>query len=235
MSARRLGEFKVDITRARDMVGLGQAIGAMTNGLVNSQDLYRAALVQGVAAWDRYVHGVVLDRAVEIMLGRMRTGKASKVGLPLDAIAVLMKATGQADRELAARSSLAERLSKETYQRPDEVAAGLAMVGVNAIWSTAFPDAEHAKVRLGVVVARRNRIVHHCDSNPVIPAAVVPLTAIDALDALQVVTDTVTAINPFCDLTDAGRTQRPRSDPTTTPGQGKAKPSGPRDDETPPR
>lgn len=198
MPTRRLGDFKSDITRARDMVGLGQAIGTMTNGLVNSQDLYRAALVQGVAAWDRYVHGVVLDRAVEIMLGRMQAGKSSKVGLPLGAVAVLMNVTGQADRELAARSYFAERLSKETYQRPEDVAAGLAMVGVNAIWSTAFPDAEQAKVRLGVVVDRRNRIVHHCDCDPVVPGAVVPLTPSDALDALQVVNETVVAIDPLC-------------------------------------
>jgi hypothetical protein len=54
------------------------------------------------------------------------------------------------------------------------VAAGLAMVGVNAVWSTAFPDAEHAKIRLGVVVERRNRIVHHCDYDPAVPGSVVP-------------------------------------------------------------
>lgn len=198
MPTWRLGEFKGDITRARDIVGLGQAIGTMTNGLVNSQDLYRAALVQGVAAWDRYVHGVVLDRAVEIMLGRMQAGKSSKVGLPLGAVAVLMNVTGQADRELAARSFFAERLSKETYQRPDDVAAALAMVGVNTIWSTAFSDAEQAKVRLGVVVERRNRIVHHCDCDPAAPGAVVPITAGDALDALQIVSETVTSIDPLC-------------------------------------
>lgn len=198
MRTRRLGDFKGDIARARDMVGLGQAIGTMTNGLVDAQDLYRAALVQGVAAWDRYVHGVVLDRAVEIMLGRMQAGKSSKVGLPLGAVASLMNINGQADRELTAKSFFAERLSRETYQRPDDVAAGFAMVGVNAIWSTAFPDAERAKIRLGVVVDRRNRIVHHCDSDPVIPGAVVPLTASDAIDALHVVSETVTAIDPLC-------------------------------------
>jgi hypothetical protein len=198
MPTRRLGEFKGDITRARDLVGLGQSIGTMTNGLVDSQDLYRAALVQGVAGWDRYVHGVVLDRAVEIMLGRMQAGKSSKVGLPLSAVAALMNATGQADRELAARSFFAERLSKETYQRPDDVAAGLAMVGVNAIWSTAFPEAEQAKVRLGVVVERRNKIVHHCDYDPATPGVVVPFPASDVLDALHVVSETVTAIDPFC-------------------------------------
>jgi len=134
MPTPRLGDFERDIARARDLVGLGQAIGNMTNGLVDATDLYRAALVQGVAAWDRYIHGVVLDRAVEIMLGRLAVGAPSKVGLPLGAVAMLMNEPDAATRELAARSYFAERLAKETYQRPDDVAAALAMVGVKAIW-----------------------------------------------------------------------------------------------------
>jgi hypothetical protein len=198
MPTPRLGEFSCDIARARDLVGLGQAIGNMTNGLVDATDLYRAALVQGVAAWDRYMHGVVLDRAVQIMLGSLAAGAPSKVGLPLDAIAVLMNAPNPAARELAARSYFAERIAKETYQRPDDVAAALAMVGVKAIWSTAFPDAGQAKIALGVVIDRRNRIVHQCDYDPVLSNAVVLLSATDALDALRVVNDTVHAIDQHC-------------------------------------
>src|SRR5260370_5062293 len=103
MPTVRFSGFQGDIARARDLVGLGQAIGNMTQGLVDATDLYRAALVQGVAAWDRYMHGVVLDRAVEIMLGRLTAGAPSKVGLPLGAVATLMNAPNPATRELAAR------------------------------------------------------------------------------------------------------------------------------------
>ncbi|SRR6266851_5348295 len=198
MPTLRLGDFEGDIARARDLVGLGQAIGNMTNGIVDATDLYRAALVQGVAAWDRYMHGVVLDRAVEIMLGRLAAGAQSKIGLPIGAVAVLMNAPNAATRELSARSYFAERLARETYQRPDDVSAALAMVGVRAIWSTAFPNAEQAKIALGVIVDRRNKIVHQCDYDPAVPNAVVPLSAPDALDALRVVGETVQAIDPFC-------------------------------------
>jgi hypothetical protein len=198
MSTPRLGEFSGDIARARDLVGLGQAIGNMTNGLVNATDLYRAALVQGVAAWDRYVHGVVLDRAVEIMLGRRAVGASSKVGVPLVDVAMLMNAPDAAGRELTARSIFAERLARETYQRPNDVAAALAMVGIKAIWSTAFPNAQQAKIALGVVIDRRNKIVHQCDYDPAVPGVAIPLTAPDALDALRVMNETVRAIDPLC-------------------------------------
>ncbi|MBV9764112.1 MAG: hypothetical protein JOZ48_04630 [Acidobacteriaceae bacterium] len=198
MSTSRLGDFSCDITRARDLVGLGQAIGEMTNGLVDATDLYRAALVQAVAAWDRYVHGVVLDRAVEIMLGRLTAGASSKIGLPLIDVATLMNEHDDAARELTAKSIFAERLSKETYQRPDDVAAALAMVGIKSIWSAAFPDAQQAKIAIGVIIDRRNKIVHQCDYDPVTPGAVVPLTAQDVLDALSVVSGTVQTIDPMC-------------------------------------
>jgi hypothetical protein len=198
MPTPRLGYFQGDIARARDLVGLGQAIGTMTNGLVDATDLYRAGLVQGVAAWDRYIHGVTLDRGVEIMLGRLTAGAASKVGLPLGAVATLMNAADAATRELAARSYFAERLAKETFQRPDDVAAALAMVGVRAIWSAAFQDAQQAKIAVGVVIDRRNNIVHQCDYDPTLPNGVVSLSATDALDALRVISETVQAIDPLC-------------------------------------
>lgn len=198
MPTRRLSDFVGDIARARDLVGLGQAIGNLTNGRVDAADLYRASLVQGVAAWDRYIHGVILDRAVEIMLGRMPCGTQSKIGLPLAAVADLISAPDLVTRELTARSYFAERLSRETYQRPDDVATGLAMVGIRAIWRAAFPNAEQAKIALGVIVDRRNRIVHQCDCDPTAPNSVVPLTATDALDALQAVRGTAEAIDPLC-------------------------------------
>lgn len=198
MSPSRLDDFSGDIARARDLVGLGQSIGAMTNGVVDSTDLYRAALVQGVAAWDRYIHGVVLDRAVSITLGRLPAGSASRVGIPLDAVATLISATDDATRELAAKSFFAERLATETYQRPDDVAKALAMVGIRAIWSTAFTEAQQAKIALGVIVERRNKIVHQCDYDPLSPGSVSPLDSGDAISALQVINDTVHAIAPYC-------------------------------------
>jgi hypothetical protein len=69
MSTSRYLLFLTELNRAKDLVGLGQSLGAMTHGRVDSSDLFRAALVQAVSALDSYVHGVVLDKAVDIMLG----------------------------------------------------------------------------------------------------------------------------------------------------------------------
>src|ERR1039458_4818259 len=137
MATARAAQFQHDATRARDLIGLGQAIGSMTYGRVDGSDLFRSALVQAVAALDAYVHGITLDRAVDILLGRSPGGapRGSKVGLNFNAVQVLLATATPADTELAARTYIAQRLSMETFQRPDDIANALAMVGVGKIRS----------------------------------------------------------------------------------------------------
>jgi len=171
----------------------------MTAGRVDASDLYRAALVQAVAALDAYVHGIVLDRAVDMLLGRTRHAvKNTKVGLHFTAISDLLTASSPAEQELAARRHVAQRLALETYQRPDDIAAALALVNIPRIWSTAFPDARAATVALGTVVNRRNGIVHACDVDPLTPGTVTAMDDIDALAALATVELTVSKIDPYC-------------------------------------
>lgn len=200
MATIRLGQFQANAARARDLVGLGQSIGGLTHGRVDSTDLFRAALAQGVAAIDAYVHGVVLDRGVDMLMGRLQTsGATTKIGLDFNAVQALLTATGPAQVELTARMHIAQRLALETFQRPDDIAKGLAMVGVGKVWSTAFPaDPGGAKTALGVVVARRNRIVHSCDVDPLNPGAGTPLSDADALQAISTVENVVTQIDPLC-------------------------------------
>lgn len=198
MPTARLAQFSADIRRAKDLVGLGQSIGAMTQGVVDASDLFRAGLVQSVAALDHYVHGVVLDRGVEILLGTKPPGAPTKVGIPFHAVGAILTAVSPSDAELAARTHLAQRISLETYQRPDDIGSALAAVGVARVWSTAFPNAGHAKTALSLVVQRRNRIVHQCDSDPLTPGSVTALSAQDALDSITVVEGTVTALDMHC-------------------------------------
>ncbi|MET8596958.1 hypothetical protein [Streptomyces althioticus] len=170
----------------------------MTNGLVVGEDHYRSALVHAVAAIDSYVHGVVLDRAVDILMGRLVAVASSKVGLSFAAVGKIMAATSGGDVavELAARTYVAERLGLETYQRPDDIASALAMVGVQKIWSTAFAgDAYTQKTALGVIVSRRNRIVHQCDLDPLPGGTTTPIASNDALDAIATIERIVSAID----------------------------------------
>jgi hypothetical protein len=182
------------------MIGLGQSLGKITHGVVDESDMYRAGLVQAVAALDHYVHGVVLDRAVDILMGRTSpAGKTSRIGLHFDAVQELLNAGTLVDRESIARTHVAARLSVETFQRADSIAAALAMVGIKSVWKTAFPgDPSSAMTALNLIVDRRNRIVHQGDSDPLSPGSVTPLLHADSSDAIDTIERTALAIDPLC-------------------------------------
>lgn len=200
MATRRLGQFSQDITRARDLVALGQGVAGITFGRVDNSDLYRFALAQAVGAMDSYVHGVVLDRAVDLLMGRLEIQPAeSKIGLHFGAIQSVITATSPAAQELAARSHIAQRLSRETFQRPDSIGAAFAMVGVPSVWKAAFPtEAKKRMEAVGLVVARRNRIVHECDNDLISPGSVTKLSMEDAQSAISTIEQTFIQIDQLC-------------------------------------
>lgn len=197
MGTWRYDHFEIHLNRARDLIALGQSIGALTTGRVDASDIYRASLVQGVAALDHYVHGVVLDRSVDILLSRMPApAAASKIGLPVSAVQEILEATSEATREQLARTHLVAKIGRETYQRSSAIGDGLASVGVSQVWANGFtgPPRPHL-LALDLVVARRNRISHECDADPSAPETVVPLPAADAIDSLDVVEKCAAAID----------------------------------------
>ncbi|MFZ4841116.1 HEPN domain-containing protein [Mycetocola saprophilus] len=201
MSSRiRLIQFEFDISRARELVGLGHSYTLMTKGAIDASDIYRASLVQTIAALDHYVHGVILDLAVDVLLGRREpSGKGTRIGIPFDAVQQIVSAKDVAAKEQLARTHVAQRLSIETFQKSSSISTGLGLVGVNRLWSTAFPPGSSSLVKhLDLIVERRNKIVHQGDSDPLRFGEPTPIELSDALDAVTVVEKIVRRIDPIC-------------------------------------
>jgi hypothetical protein len=101
---------------------------------------------------------------------------------------------------------LRTRLSRATYQHPDDIADGIRMVSACALWNevalrvgatptTMIAMSADLRKRLAVIVDRRNKIVHEGDLQPTVPRT--PWT-IDRADLSQVTTfinDVVGAID----------------------------------------
>lgn len=192
----RIAQFEINISRARELVGLGDAVSGLSAGRLDATDLYRSALVQGVATLDTYVHGVVLDRIVDILLGRIPAGSATKVGFHFGIVSDLLSASTSVERELRARSHVADRLALETFQRPDSISQAFAMAGIVRVWATAFgASAEGRKLRLSLIVRRRNNIVHSCDADPLNPGSFNAFDKADADSAIDDVSAIVRQLN----------------------------------------
>lgn len=152
--------------------------------------------MQAVAALDAYVHDVVLDMAVDILMGTRPPGSSTKLGLNLGAMTQLLSAPTSLELQMRSKVLVNERLSAETFQKPDDIAKAFAMVGAGAIWSTAFGQgAEAAKTALSVVVRRRNQIVHRCDMDPTGVTPYLALSDADALSAIDTVESTVVSLD----------------------------------------
>lgn len=131
MSTPRLPHALSDLNRCRDLVAMGEAFRSLVVGRVSVDDLYRAALVQSVSALDHYVHGVVIDRAVAMICGRLKeTGSSSvRVGLSIEAVREIACAGSDYEREVVARKHAAAALVRETLQRPEAIQNALGFVG----------------------------------------------------------------------------------------------------------
>jgi hypothetical protein len=199
MPAVRYSQFTSNIVRCRELVGLGKAIYGITVGSVDATDMYRAALVQSVAALDSYVHDVVLDYGVDIIRGVRPPGSSrSRVGLHISAVYELTSAPNPTELELRARAAINDRLSLETFQKPDDIANAFAMVGVGMLWAGAFGAAAGTtKTALSLVVRRRNGIVHRCDVDTSGMGTLYPLSDVDALDAIATVESVVAALDSY--------------------------------------
>ncbi|WP_433371747.1 hypothetical protein [Streptosporangium sp. CA-115845] len=170
----------------------------MTSDGIDSSDMYRSALVNAVAAVDAYVHGVIIDFGVDIILGRRPAGSKGKLGLPVGAIADILTATSAIEQELRARTHVTERLSHETFQKPDDIGNAFALVGLPKLWAAIFgQQAGVEKLALGLIVARRNVIVHSCDVDPALPTTVNGIIDQDAIDALATVERIILEIDRY--------------------------------------
>ncbi|MCA1168895.1 hypothetical protein LBW78_00505 [Rothia kristinae] len=185
----RLGIAKKDFERARQSIELNRLVKSQIGKLVDSSDLIRFSYVQTVAAMDQYIHGIVYDRAVNIVLGRYNSqtrGARTNIGLTFHDIQMINSAGSETERINLSRSIVADRLHKETFQSVGGIENVLRIFGIIGIWPTVFPSyTEDNKKRLNEIVHRRNLIAHQCDRDPLDPDQVLPIDISTAEDSIN--------------------------------------------------
>lgn len=135
-------------------------------------DLRRAALAQGVAALDTYLHWAIRKVAfaepLPNKLSELPVGFGNLVTMASSSVAARQRK--HPDRpQTRARNVLNDKLLKMTFQTPQQVEIALQMLGVAKCWkqlADAFiPPATASDVRheLNRISQRRNKIVHEGD------------------------------------------------------------------------
>lgn len=193
MPKRELDLFERSITRARDMMGLASSLTNTMSGVMDLSDIHRAAFVQGVSAFDTFVHEEIRARILDIFASTSVMPTAlQRLKVTLASAQVATAGQGLAWLETEIR----EQHSLLSFQKPDKVADGVRLISDVQLWKSL---ADHLgqgpqngesgdqilKRRLTLIVDRRNTIVHESDLDPTPPGdELYPMARVTVEDAL---------------------------------------------------
>lgn len=175
------------------MMGLASSLANTTSGAMDVSDVYRAAFVQGVSAFDTFVHEEIRARIIAIFASGVPMPKALerfRVSLLSVQMALTSSGLGWLETEIREQHSLL------SFQKPDKVADAVRLISDVQLWRAL---ADHLgqgplggetgdqilKRRLTLITDRRNTIVHQSDIDPTPPGdELYPMTRETVEDAL---------------------------------------------------
>lgn len=193
MPKRELDIFERSITRARDMMGLASSLANTTSAAMDVSDIHRAAFVQGVSAFDTFVHEEIRVRILDIFASSSLMPTALQK-LKVTLASAQMATTGQGVGWL--ETEIREQHSLLSFQKPDKVADGVRLISDVQLWKALAAHLGQGphngesgdqilKRRMTLIADRRNTIVHESDLDPTPPGdELYPMTRDTVEDAL---------------------------------------------------
>lgn len=195
MPTSEVSLFKQNLTFARDLIATALALNAQLTSAVDTDDLLRSALVQGVSAFDHFVHEEVRARMVLTQLGNHAAAKAyGKFRVSLSSVNSALANGGANWLEQEIR----EQHGYLSFQQPDKVADAFRLISDVSLWTevgqhlNAKP--EDIKRQLKLIVDRRNKIAHEADTDPTPPRSRYPISESMVRDSIEFLEKVVDAI-----------------------------------------
>jgi hypothetical protein len=158
----------------------GYLAGRLTSA-ISADELLRAEWVGHVSALDLYMHELVAQNMIKIFEGtRGKCLGFSKFQCSSETLLRIRNACTNMEANAAFDLEVRNKLSRVTYQYPDDIADGIRLISDCELWnevalfqgataSTKITDAKMLKKSLTLIVARRNKIVHEGDLQPTVP------------------------------------------------------------------
>ncbi|MEW9527563.1 hypothetical protein [Microbispora sp. NPDC049125] len=177
-STPAFGDFQQNLGYARQLVEGGRLLSDLAVTSFDTEDLFRAAWVQAVAALDHWVHEEIYHRAV--VIAQKRGGVKPRRFLEFDIPMELFEnvSLGTMSLEAAFRGHLRKTLGWRSYQNPGKIREGFALVSDVQLWtkvakilSDERADGEPITQKVVIdemtrIAGRRNKISHEADRDP---------------------------------------------------------------------
>lgn len=195
MPATEIALFRQNVSYARDLIATASALRAQVTAAISTDDLLRSALVQGVSAFDHFVHEEVRARMIETELGNHpRAAGYDRFRVTLASVNVALSSGGTSWLEQEIR----DQHGYLSFQQPDKVADAFRLVSNVSLWEEVAKELGSnpgdTKRQLKLIVDRRNKIAHEADTDPTPPRSRYPISdnmVRDSLDFLERVANAV--------------------------------------------
>lgn len=191
-----IDSFRANISRARDLGQLYNALSAITTPALNADDLLRSQLVMSVSAMDHFIHEVVRQGMVAIYEGiRPSVPGFAKFKVSLIEAKSSVPTSSSQWVDMAIRQSH----SYLSFQHPDKIADVIRLIHNIPLWPALelrlrIP-ANDIKEQLKLIVDRRNKIAHEADVDPSYPGIRWPISYHDASSSTNFLETLVEAID----------------------------------------
>lgn len=197
-----------DIWRRCDEIqGLHAHLTNVLTGVLSADELLRAEWVARVSALDLFVHELVLQNVVEIFQGiRPNCAGYNRIPCSTETVQRVHNASNLVDATLAFTLDIKSKLSRITFQYPNDIADGIRMFSTCELWneiaikrgansSTQADVAKSLKKDLSLIVERRNKIAHEGDLQPTTPRTPWPINRTDVDTAATIIENLVRDID----------------------------------------
>jgi len=175
-------QFRRNLLRARELGNLGTSINNIVTSGIDISDIWRAQIVLCVSALDYLIHELTRIGMIEIAKGnRPKTDSFLKFPLPIDAMERALN--GQA-HEFWLGDTIREKHSWLSFQHPDKIADAIRLISSKKLWEEVGTSlnmkAKDIKLRVEIIVDRRNKIAHEADMDPTNPGFQWPIDSLMA-------------------------------------------------------
>lgn len=193
--------------RCAELETLHTYLAGKVTSAMSLDELLRAEWVARVSALDLYVHEVIAQNMISIFEGtRTSCPGFSKFQCSSDTLLRIRKAATPSDATSAFDLEVRSKLSRVTFQLPEDIADGIRLVSGSELWNeialakganaaTKSALAKNLKKELSIIVERRNKIAHEGDLQPSIPRTAWPITRADVSHVATYIEDLVRTID----------------------------------------
>ncbi len=187
--------FKANISQARELGKLHQALSAIVTPALNVDDLLRSQIVMSVSALDFFIHEVVRQGMLAIYEGTRPavTGFAKFHVSLIEAQSSLLSSSS-----MWVDTAIRQNHSILSFQNPDKIADAIRLIYEPPLWpaleTRLVMPAKDLKRQLKLIVDRRNKIAHEADADPSYPGVRWPISYQDAVTSTDFIEKIVEAI-----------------------------------------